>query len=279
MTADDVEITPFFLTREPGPLFCIQFSPTRGSLRGRILYLHPFAEEMHKSRRMAALQARRMATEGYAVLLLDLTGCGDSWGDFGDARWSGWIQDAARALLWLGETHRDAPLLLWGLRLGATLAIDLAAVGVTAVDGVILWQPVTHGERFLNQFLRTKLASEILTEGRARTRIQELRERLKAGESVEVGGYRLAAELAESIVALQLDQMPPPHRVFWIDIVADSRTPLASGCERVMRNWLDQGCQLRSIRVTGEPFWITQEITECPALLEVTLDGVGWLLR
>jgi exosortase A-associated hydrolase 2 len=278
MTADGVEITPFFLAGEPGPLFCIHLSPAHGTLRGRILYLHPFAEEMHKSRRMAAVQARRLAAAGYAVLQLDLTGCGDSWSDFGAARWHGWIGDATRALQWLDDAHSNTPLLLWGLRLGATLALDLAA-GVPEVDGVILWQPVTHGERFLNQFLRIKLASEMLTEGRARTRIQELRERLKAGESVEIGGYRLAAELAESIGGLQLGQMPPPRRVVWIDIVADSRTPPAPASERVMRNWLEQGCQLHLSRVTGESFWITQEITECPALLEVTLDGVGWLLR
>ena len=278
MTADGVEITPFFLAGEPGPLFCIHFHPFHERVRGRILYLHPFAEEMHKSRRMAALQARRLAAVGYAVLQLDLTGCGDSWGDFGDARWSGWVQDATRALQWLDAAHSDPPLLLWGLRLGATLALNLAA-GVPEVDGVILWQPVTHGERFLNQFLRIKLASEMLTEGRARTRTRALRERLKAGESVEVGGYRLAAELAESIGTLQLGQIPPPRRVVWTDIVADSRTPPSPASKRVMRNWLEQGCQLHSSRVTGEPFWITQEITECPALLEVTLDGVGWLLR
>lgn len=278
MTADTVGITPFFLAGESGPLFCIHVSSSHGPVRGRILYLHPFAEEMHKSRRMAALQARRLAAVGYAVLQLDLTGCGDSWGDFGAARWGGWIQDAIRALQWLGEVHRDTPLLLWGLRLGASLAVDLAA-GVPEVDGVILWQPATHGERLLNQFLRIKLASEMLTEGRARTRIQDFRERLRAGESVEVGGYCLASELAESIGALNLGQRPPPHRAVWIDIVADARAPSAPASAHVMRTWLEQGGKLHANRVTGEPFWITQKITECPALLEVTLDGVGWLLQ
>ena len=277
MTADVFDIRPFFLAGEPGPLFVIHYAPNRELLRGRILYLHPFAEEMHKSRRMAALQARLLAAAGYAVLQLDLTGCGDSWGDFSDARWNGWIQDATRALRWLDEEHGEIPLLVWGLRMGATLAIDLAA-RAPEIDGVILWQPVTNGERFLNQFLRIKLASEMLTEGRTRTRTQGLRERLKAGESVEVGGYRLSSELAETVGSLSLELMPSPRRGVWIDIVADTRVPPAPVNEVVMKRWRDQGCQLLSSRVTGEPFWITQDITECPALLEATLDGVARLL-
>jgi alpha/beta superfamily hydrolase len=40
---------------------------------------------MNKARRMAALQARALAALGYGVLLLDLHGCGDSSGDFGDS--------------------------------------------------------------------------------------------------------------------------------------------------------------------------------------------------
>ena len=68
-----------------GQRFCL-FHRAHGDVtKGSILYIHPFAEEMNKSRRMAALQARALAKAGYAVLQLDLLGCGDSSGDFGDA--------------------------------------------------------------------------------------------------------------------------------------------------------------------------------------------------
>ena len=50
------------------------------------MYAHPFCEEMNKARRMAALQSRRLAALGYSVLQIDLFGCGDSSGDFADAR-------------------------------------------------------------------------------------------------------------------------------------------------------------------------------------------------
>ncbi len=52
---------------------------------------------MNKSRRMAALQARAFAAMGFGVLQIDLFGCGDSSGDFSDARWDIWKQDLAIA--------------------------------------------------------------------------------------------------------------------------------------------------------------------------------------
>src|SRR3546814_1526626 len=58
--------------------------------------------EMNRSRRMAALQARALAALGIDVLLLDLFGTGDSAGDFRDARWEIWREDAMAAVAWLG---------------------------------------------------------------------------------------------------------------------------------------------------------------------------------
>ena len=72
----------FFLDTADGPRFCLYHAPV-GECRGALVYIHPFAEEMNRSRRMAALQARALTAQGFGVLLLDLHGCGDSGGDFG----------------------------------------------------------------------------------------------------------------------------------------------------------------------------------------------------
>ena len=85
---------PFFLdihTRELGRRFAVYHAPAVDQMRGQIVYLHPFAEEMNKSRRMAALQSRALASAGFAVRQLDLLGSGDSEGDFGDASWDLWV--------------------------------------------------------------------------------------------------------------------------------------------------------------------------------------------
>jgi hypothetical protein len=44
----------FFLPVEPGQRFAIFHPAATPKPRGAVLYAHPFAEEMNKSRRMAA---------------------------------------------------------------------------------------------------------------------------------------------------------------------------------------------------------------------------------
>src|SRR5690606_29370002 len=100
----------------------------------------------------------RLAALGIDVLLLDPFGTGDSAGDFGEARWETWRADAEAAVAWLGE-RCGGPVGLWGLRLGAVLAADVAAQANGRIAYLVLWQPVLFGERFLTQFLRLRVAA------------------------------------------------------------------------------------------------------------------------
>ncbi|MGZ8243535.1 hydrolase 2, exosortase A system-associated [Methylomagnum sp.] len=262
-----VDINPFFLPSPRGPLFCLSLAPANQPARGGILYLHPFAEEMHKSRRMAALQARAFAGAGYAVLQPDLTGCGDSAGDFGDADWESWKDDARLAHAWLNQ-QGVASITLWGLRTGASLAAELARE-LTGIDRLVLCQPVVNGDAFLNQFLRIKLAGEMLSTGQAQSGTKRLRAQLEAGDSVEVGGYRLSPALARALAGWKPADHVPPCPTHWFEIGAGEALSPAS--QRVADAWLAAGTALTTRPVVGEPFWGTQEITECPALLAATL--------
>lgn len=266
------EIEPFFLGGEQGSLFCIHLYPTHTAPKGGILYLHPFAEEMHKSRRMAALQARRFATEGYAVLQVDLTGCGDSACDFGDATWEAWLADACRAHAWL-SAKTAGPIILWGLRTGASLAVELANA-LSGIQRLILWQPVVNGEQYLNQFLRIKLASEMLSGSQAQSGTKDLRAKLEAGESIEVGGYLLGSAMARDLARLKLADTPPPCPVAWLEVGAEEGGSPTPASQRIVDAWRAAGVSVLTCTVTGEPFWVTQEITECAGLIEATTEAV-----
>ena len=181
-----------FLQGPSGPLFSIYY-PANPEIRtqGAVLYIHPFAEEMNKSRRMAALQARRFADAGFAVLLPDMHGCGDSSGDFVDARWELWLDDLQHHLRWL-QQQISAPVYLWGLRSGALLATELAQQ--CSPKGLLLWQPVSNGSQFLTQFLRLRIAAAMM--GGAKETTAQLREIFKSGKTLEIAGYEIAPELA-----------------------------------------------------------------------------------
>src|SRR3546814_10965817 len=98
-----------FLDGPAGPLFAVHHAAAPASRQGLgLVYLPPFAEEMNRSRRMAALQARRLAALGLDVTLLDPFGTGAHACDFLDRRVEIWREHTrpAPALLGPGTAAR-----------------------------------------------------------------------------------------------------------------------------------------------------------------------------
>ena len=253
----------FFLATPLGARYCLFHAP-QGSCRGALVYLHPFAEEMNKSRRMAAVQSRSLAALGYGVLQIDLTGCGDSDGDFADARWELWLADVGAASAWLGR-RLGQPVGLWGLRLGALLALDYARRAPVA--RLLLWQPVAQGAAFVTQFLRLRVAGDLLDAGEASGGTRALRARLQAGDMLEIAGYWLAPQLAASIDALDAAQLAPACHTDWIEIVGAPERPFAPAAVRATAAWATPPAMHK---VACAPFWSTQEVTQSEALVAAT---------
>lgn len=267
------QVAPFFLEGPAGRLFAALVTPSPPARTTEaVLYVPPFAEEMNRSRRMATLQAQRLAEKGVAVLLLDLFGTGESEGDFHDARWSIWLEDIAVAVHWLrGQGYRSPSL--WGLRLGALLASE-AAVRMGDVGRIILWQPVLSGDTFLTQFLRIRVAAGM--DRAAGETTSTLKSALMDGRSVEVAGYELAPDLARALSAARIEALPLPSdlSVHWLEVVAEPDGPPAPASRRILQTWRDRGIPLTVETVSGEPFWALQEITLAPNLLEPTVQAL-----
>lgn len=263
---------PFFLASAPGQRYCLFHAPA-GPCRGALVYVTPFAEEMNKSRRMAALQARALAAAGYGVLLIDLHGCGDSEGEFGDARWEHWKRDLAAASAWL-LARLGRPVGLWGLRLGALLALDYARDATQPVAQLVLWQPVLKGAPYLTQFLRLRVAGAMLEQTATNGGTAALRAQLAAGQPLEVAGYVLAPALADAIEAAEAGPAPacPVH---WFEIGAAPGRALAPAAAAVVAAWASQGRAPAVHQVACSTFWTSQEIVECAALVDATCAALG----
>jgi len=254
-----------------GQRYCL-YQPALGVCRGALVYVPPFAEEMNKSRRMAALLALELARHGIASLRIDLHGCGDSSGDFADARWEGWRNDVGLANTWLEQRCGHRPALL-GLRLGALLAVDYAANAdpARAPQHLLLWQPVLDGATFLTQFLRLRMAGAMISAtGAAENSTAALRTMLAAGQPLEVAGYELSPELALAIDGLKL---APLGRVrcalHWFDIGQPERA-LSPATDKALAALRERGVEVGMTRIDGPAFWASQEIATCPPLLEAT---------
>ena len=257
----------FFLPAASGRRYCI-YHPAQGEPRAALLYVAPFGEEMNRSRRAAAMTARVLATQGCAVLQLDLYGSGDSDGEFGEARWDAWRDDLALGHAWLAQKAGCA-VGLWGVRLGALLALDYARVAVLPVACFVLWQPVLRGAVYLNQLLRLRLASEMLAGGSADS--QALRAALRT-EAQEIGGYLVAPALAEAIEALDAAALPTPAApVLWLEVVSAAGRPVSPPSRQLAWAWGAQGAAVELQAVHDKACWSTQEVAECPQLRAATL--------
>lgn len=253
----------FFLPAAPGQRFCLYHAPNSGSLKGRVLYLHPFAEEMNASRRVVAQQCRTLAANGFAVLQVDLMGCGESSHDFVDATWDVWQQDVQQALKWMDDhlpPESSGPLWLWGLRAGALLACASAAqrrqTRPNETLHLLLWQPVASGRQQLQQFMRLHAAAQWVggaTTGEAPPLA------LAAGRPAQISGYSLSPTLANGLENATLG-LPDTStgRVVWLELVNSSSAPSVSTSpwsQRQADQWKAAGWQVQIQPLATTHFW------------------------
>jgi exosortase A-associated hydrolase 2 len=275
-TAPPSHAEAFYLPGAPeaagGQRWCAYHPPAGASPRSLIVHAHAFAEEMNKSRRMVALQARALRDAGHAVLLMDLLGCGDSSGDFAEATWDAWIDDLLAAAAWLRSRAPTVPLWWWGTRGGALLAAAAARRAATPC-GLLLCSPVASGALMLQQFLRTKSAAERLGAAPGDgARGPSPRDKLAAGQSVEVGGYVLTPSLATGLDQERLTPVPLACRqLVWLEVSGRPEPALSPAATPVLEAFRAAGTEVRAEVVPGPSFWQTTEIEVAPGLLQAAV--------
>lgn len=269
----------FFLAHADGrKRFCLHHAPgahrgpgSPANVRAVVLYLPPWADEMNKSRRMARLQSQLLAANGFAVLQVDLTGCGDSSGDHGSSSWEQWVEDGADALRWLGQRYPGAPHLIWGLRSGCLLACDVAGV-VPDAAALLMWNPPGSGRQQWQQFLRLATAAA-LTGDVGKARADAIKQRLQQGLAVEIAGYEVSPPLWHGLESSAIKGPGRPTAAEMIEVGAQAGDDVSPALLTMADKWRSQGHRVATSRVQGPAFWQTTEIEDAPALLPATLDA------
>jgi len=268
--SDSVTIRPFFLPQSNRNLLLTLFSNEGGLRRPFTLFIPPFAEEMNKCRRMTALMARRIADGRMPVLNPDLTGTGDSDGEFGEATCDIWREDLNACAKWIADQGGYIAAVI-GIRFGALLALELAA-SLPDCRQIILWQPVLAGETMIKQFLRLRAMAGLTDDPTDRETVADLVEKLNIGNTVEVAGYDISQAMYNSLIHTKIDDHPPGPEtsVHWLHVSNMESPRFGIGNERAAAKLASRGAEISTAVIHGNTFWSTTETTICPTLIERT---------
>jgi alpha/beta superfamily hydrolase len=147
-------------------------------------------------RQLATLLTRA----GFPVLRFDYFASGDSAGKDDEGSVEQWLDDIATAVNTFHRHTAATEVCLAGFRLGASLAA-LYAVGRQDVNGLILWDAIVNGERYVD----TLLAAH-----ERWLRLQTWRDRIvePTDAAREVIGFLLSPLLEKGLRAIDLTTLP-----------------------------------------------------------------------
>lgn len=268
------ELLPLFIGDADSRIFTLLRRP-RDRARGGVLLVAPFGDEMNKSRKMLTDVSAGLVARGFGTLIVDPFGTGDSDGEFADASWDRWLADIETAARWSAAQGMPIDRML-AVRLGCVLGAQAAQRAHLRLERTVFWQPVSHGARFLDQFLRARVVASTMEHDRKETTV-ELRDRLARGELIEVAGYDLSGTLAAGVAGADLEPCLEPHlgSIAWTEIVRSAEAPPPEPSRKIVERARARGVDVTLATVLGEPFWSSAEIVIVKPLVERAVEHLG----
>lgn len=116
-----------------------------------VLFCNPFGQEAVRSRPMYRVFAERLLRQGAHALRFDYHGTGDSPGEGEDQGLKDWVRDTRMAREALLRATDASRLQIFGMGLGATIAVHTALDLDPVPERMALWQPVTDGAVYIQR--------------------------------------------------------------------------------------------------------------------------------
>ena len=237
-----------------------------------ILFVHPFAEEKKCSHRVFVEMARAAAAAGCAVLRFDFRGCGDSTGAFEEADLAAWRADLHAAFAYAREHLGAKRMGLLGLRLGATLAAELAEEELDLAF-LLLWEPVAEGERYLALTMRRSMMRKRLTvhEGGTEASAEDAEGEEEGGE-VDFDGYLVSPQMQEQIAEVNLLSDPKAYPGPTLVLNLSGRSKVSATFDKLTSLYVSGEAQA----VRQEPIWSTVGLVDPAPTVNASLE---WLTK
>lgn len=241
---------------------------------GALLAVQAVLDEQALSRRMLTHALHRLAGAGWTALAIDLWGTGDSAGWHDEASLERWRADLVAAAGLLRARAAGGPLALLGVRLGALLAVDLAARLPGSPAGLVLWNPPPTGAALIDPLRRLERLA--MPEAAATARGQ-------GSAPSRLAGWPVQPALVEALRGLRLDASSPAASPGARLAIVHTQRVLAQvpsappAIAAALPAWQAAGWDTRVDLVAGEPWWSAMDACDPEALTERTLAALSGL--
>lgn len=169
-----------------------------------IVVCNPFGQEAIRSHRLHRVLCERLVAAGFDVLRFDYFGTGDSAGEHAQGDLASWVDDIASACDALRSRSACRDLSLFGMRLGANLALRAAMRMPVAPQAVLLWDPLLDGASYL-QLMRQAHQRALEMAFGARWSIDaDLRAMHQVAGQTECLGFEVTPRMREELATMSL---------------------------------------------------------------------------
>jgi uncharacterized protein len=202
-------MNPYYFGSRDRRLFGIHEAAQRSSASRGVVLCHPWGPEYIYAYRAMRVLAKMLSANGIHTLRFDYFGTGDSDGDMAVGDLSGWETDIQSAVNELKDTIESTQISLVGLRLGATLAANVAVRAGAEVSSLVLWDPVVSGVEYLTELQRAARKESLLSRPALGWRGRE-----RGGR--EILGFPLTEPVEAALRRIDLAALVPalPQRTF-----------------------------------------------------------------
>ncbi len=182
-----------------------------------------------------------LAARGYPTLRFDWNGCGDSLGgDEDPARIAAWEESLRQALRFARAQLKPRRVVLVGLRLGATLAADLAA-RIKEIDGLALLAPAVSGRMYARELAGLASVMAPLSPD-------------TPGDGLSVAGFRVTAETLDAMKTIDLRKLPTAPAPRALILSPDGQM----GINETIERWRALGCDAEIETFAGHAEWLAE---------------------
>lgn len=286
---------PFFFHTPTGArLFGVWRAPMHQA-RAVWVVCAPFAEEEKSAHRTLVELCETLRARGDASLFFGYRGTADSSGDFAQSTLAAWRDDIRAACTEAQRRAPKVPLGLIGLRLGASLAAQLA--GEVGASRLVLIEPVLNGRSYVGAMSQRKKLRAMMTQNdvaqnasaqnasaqnasaqngatavttNEKSSVDSTQRVLGTAHEQEIDdldGWPLSTTLRDELQALDLMSQTPTPGTKSLVVQVGPREQIAPPLQRFSQNI---GATTQA--VVMKPFWNLVDYTRADALFQAILD-------